>query len=113
MTLVTPAQSASQLEDTLQNAFLEYGATGYTTPSCRRVGRYSPVDADRAVSGDRVRIEVVTPPEVCDRILSYLRQEVMPHHHVVVSVETFEVLRRDNFEVAPTRDHIAETVATR
>ncbi len=99
------------LAESLEIAILERGATGYTAMPCRGVGRHSPISSEGAAIGDRVRIEIVAPPEVCDRLLTYLRQDVMPQQHVIVCVETVEVIRRDHFEIAPPSDQVVQADA--
>jgi hypothetical protein len=57
------------------------------------------MDGQASSRGSQFRLEIITPVDVGDRILAYLRQEVLPKQHVVVFAEWVEVLRRDHFIV--------------
>ena len=106
LTVVAPAE----LEETLEEAFLERGATGYTACECRGAGRRFTADGNVDFGGERVRIEVVAPARVCDRFLRYLRQEILPNHRVMACLESVEVARRDQFEVKQTEERATLTV---
>jgi MFS superfamily sulfate permease-like transporter len=97
------------LESPLEDAFLRAGAIGYTATSCRGAGHREAIASGPSKNGQRVRIEVIAPAEVCDRMLAYLRQDVLPHQHVVACVETVEVIRRDYFEQSPAGRQLAES----
>jgi hypothetical protein len=45
-----------------------------------------------------VRLEVITVPEVCDRIVEYLRVRIMPVRQVTACVETVDVIRLSAFQ---------------
>ena len=85
------------IEQWLEDNFVQRGATGFTAMACRGAGRRELADGTGSVNS-KVRIEVVMTPEVCDTVLEFLREEVLPKHHVTASVEAVDVVRRDHFE---------------
>lgn len=89
----------AELEETLEQAFIERGATGYTALHCRGAGQRQLKHQSRKVA--QVRIEVVIANEACESILDFLREEVMPRYSVSASVETVGVLRPDHFVRRP------------
>jgi len=86
-----------EIEQWLEEQFVERGATGFTSLPCSGIGRR---DLEKRVtaSNPKVRIEVVMPHDTCDGILSFLRQDVLPSHQVTACVETVDVVRRDHFD---------------
>lgn len=107
------------LEDQLAQAFIDRGATGFTSIPCRGAGRRhltnGTVQAESAV-----RIEVIVPADICEPILQYLRREVMPLYHVTACVETVEAVRAEQFAPRPSdasgvdeRSDLAEAAAPR
>lgn len=96
--------SDETLERTLVTAFLDRGATGYTVVPCRGVGRHALMEGRTEENRAQVRIEFIVPPEVCDRLLAYLRQEILPNQRVSTVVESIEVVRRDYYEALPVRE---------
>jgi len=52
-----------------------------------------------------VRVEVICTKELCERLVEYLRREILTGHYVTVSVEHVDVLRRSHFE--PLEDSYA------
>lgn len=85
------------IEHWLEDKFVELGASGFTSLPCSGAGRRELASGRRAVNS-KVRLEVVMTHDTCERILSFLRQDVLPQHHVTTCVETVDVLRRDQFE---------------
>jgi hypothetical protein len=45
----------------------------------------------------QVRFEVVVPEPVAQRIVDYVRQDILPTQGITVVVETVEALRTDQF----------------
>ncbi len=86
----------AEIEQWLQQQFVERGATGFTSQPCSGAGRRE-LESDTAPSNSKVRIEVVMPHQTCEVILNFLRQEVLHSHHVTATVETVDVIRRDHF----------------
>ncbi len=88
-----------EIEEWLEHSFVERGATGFTSSPCSGAGRQDLQEGPASPTlKPRVRIEVVIPLTTCENILGFLRQEVIPHHHVTVCVETVNVVRRDHFD---------------
>jgi nitrogen regulatory protein PII len=85
-----------EIERQLEHRLIELGATGYTAIACHGMGRHDLNDASE-VPAPRVRIEVIAPPRVVDRMLDYLSQEIMPKHFITACAETVDVLRLDSF----------------
>ena len=44
-----------------------------------------------------VRIEVLAPPDLAEKMLTWLHREIIPSHAVTACLETVEVLRADEF----------------
>lgn len=85
------------LELPLEQAFLSRGATGFTATPCRGVGRHA-LEFDGAVAArDQVRIEVVGTPDVCEKLLAYVRNEVMPAERVTAYIESVDVIGPEHF----------------
>ena len=88
--------AADELEEELTTKFVEFGASGYTAISCRGVGR-STLAEGNGIANSQVRLEAVVPRDVAERILDYLRSDVLPTHKITACTETVEVLREDSF----------------
>ncbi|MFM7862691.1 MAG: P-II family nitrogen regulator, partial [Planctomycetaceae bacterium] len=76
---------------------VQMGISGWTRLDCRGSGR-SGLEDSGASGVEQVRLEVITVPEVCDRIIEYLRVHVMPARHITACVETVEVIRLNSFQ---------------
>jgi MFS superfamily sulfate permease-like transporter len=87
------------LEEWLLAEFVQCGATGYTTMPCSGAGR-SELDHGSTTSA-QVRIEIIATPEVCNRILDFLRREILSEHRVTACVETVDVVRVGHFTPEP------------
>ena len=87
------------IEHWLEEQFVERGATGFTSLPCSGAGRRELEEGVAAVDS-KVRIEVVMTHHTCEKILLFLRQDVLPEYHVTTCVETVDVLKRDQFEPA-------------
>ncbi|MCR9119218.1 MAG: SulP family inorganic anion transporter, partial [bacterium] len=90
-----------KIENWLEGEIITLGATGYTSQPCKGVGRRELANGLKAASNSKVRIEVIAAESISSTIIEFLREEVLPHHHVTVCVETVEVVRRDHFEPSP------------
>ena len=91
----------ADVEQWLEENFVELGATGFTSQPCSGAGRRN-VQNGVSTSNSMVRIEVVMPHSTCENILSFLRREVLPTRHVTACVETVDVVRRNHFDSANT-----------
>ena len=89
----------ARLEDWLLDNFVELGAMGYTSLPCSGAGR-STLRNERSAASPMVRIEIVTPRATSEKILSFLRMDVLPEHAVTACVEDVDVVRRDHFSVS-------------
>lgn len=87
-----------ELEDWLEENFIERGATGYTSFDCNGAGM-ADLEAGNKKS-PKVRIEVVMPPNVCENVLTFLRKEVEHVHRITACIEKVDVVRREHFETA-------------
>jgi MFS superfamily sulfate permease-like transporter len=83
------------LQETLESVCLDKGAAALTVGPCQRIVRRELAESNGDGSQSQVRIEVLAPAEVCDRLLVYLRQEVVPQHRITACVELVSVLQRD------------------
>lgn len=86
----------ADLEAALSDKFVEFGASGYTSIPCSGIGRTGLAERQKPRTA-LVRLETVVPPEVADRILDHVRQNIAPSRPVTACVETVQVLRRDQF----------------
>lgn len=86
----------AKLERWLEDEFVQRGATGYTVISCSGAGRRLIAGGEPPVNS-QVRIEVICTAEVCERILAFLRKEILPEHHVTACAEVVEVVRIGQF----------------
>ncbi|QDT48672.1 SulP family inorganic anion transporter [Symmachiella dynata] len=91
----------ADLEPWLQQKIIELGASGYTSQPCSGAGR-SDLENGGVATTSKVRIEVVMPDAICEGIIKFLRQDVLPTHRVMVSVELVDVVRRDHFDLLET-----------
>jgi len=87
----------TEIEQWLEEQFIERGATGFTSQPCSGAGRRE-LEGGFAATNSKARIEVVMPHHTCETILGFLRQDVLPLHNVTACVETVDVVRRDHFE---------------
>jgi MFS superfamily sulfate permease-like transporter len=94
LTIVTDAVH----EQWLEREFVRCGASGYTVVPCLGAGLRR-IAGSETVQNSQVRIEVIVPNEVCERILEFLRRETHPEHHMTACVEVVEVLRIGQFRV--------------
>lgn len=88
----------TEIEQWLEEKFVELGATGFTSQPCSGAGRRNVQDGI-VTSSSQVRLEVVIPHSTCENIMAFLRRDVLPEHRVTACVETVDVVRRDHFEI--------------
>lgn len=88
--------ASESIERWLEDRFIELGATGFTSIPCSGAGQK---DLEEGSGGrhSSVRIEVVVPDDTCNDAVSFLRDEVMPHHAITACVESVRVIRRNHF----------------
>jgi MFS superfamily sulfate permease-like transporter len=96
------------LEDMLVDKFISLGATGYNAIACRGIGQHE-LENGRRHEDSKVRIEAIVLPGVGERLLTYLRREVLPVEHLTVCIEQVDVLRRDHFEASRASFSVAES----
>jgi hypothetical protein len=92
--LVVIADTA--LEKILLTEFLKLGAKGYNCSYCFGKGRHETLE-DPYTGRSRVRIEVLTKPEVAKNILEYVHRKQFGSYPVAAFLDTVEVDQRDNF----------------
>lgn len=63
---------------------------------CHGAGRAT-LDEGNGTSNSQIRLEAVVSREVAERIIDYLRADIVPNHRITACMETVEVLRQDNF----------------
>lgn len=93
----------AEIEQWLEERFVELGATGYTSLPCSGAGRRE-LEGEVVTASSKVRIEVVMPHQTCEGILRFLRQDVLPSHQVTACVETVDVVRRGHFDLQSEND---------
>lgn len=101
VTLMANQSLRFQLLDELQKC----GITGYTATACSGAGRRH-LESGTVADNEHVRIEVIATEDVCNAIIDYLRQDILPEHHVSACIETVDVVRVGHF--APPEDAPSE-----
>lgn len=94
LTIITEPEIENELADRL----VSLGATGYTAIPCHGVGKRDIRKAFRSPE-PRVRIEVISPRNIADRILEYLAEEIAPRSFLTICVDSVDVLRAGNFSL--------------
>ena len=84
------------LESTVVKRFIELGASGYTAIPCRGVGRRD-IEGGGNPHEDQVRIEVVVPDDVANKIVDYVRHELLRSHRATVVSEIVDAVKADQF----------------
>lgn len=85
-----------EIERELADKCVELGASGYTMTPCWGAGR-STSGNGQAERREQIRVEVVAPYDVAERILDYVYHEVARRSPITACVETVEVPRPDKF----------------
>jgi nitrogen regulatory protein P-II 2 len=94
LTLLTIIAEAL-LKDRLLTEIRAAGAKGYTVTEASGEG-----SRQRRVSeflGDNLKIEVITTPQIADRLLAVLAAEYFPHFAVIAYLGTVQVVRGDKY----------------
>lgn len=92
LTLVADPDLASKLTKEI----VDMGATGFTETPGSGVGRRQ-IDKKEMSPQKQTRVEFIMPFELCEKVIEYLRTNVMAHQHITVCVETVEVVRITSF----------------
>jgi MFS superfamily sulfate permease-like transporter len=79
-----------QLEDTIIDKAVVLGVSGYTSISCRGLGRSGLNQVERRPL-DQVRIEIITRSAIAEQVLRVISDELAINHSISVCVETVEV----------------------
>ena len=85
------------LEERLEKAFIECGASGFTIAPCMGSGRHDLQDGE-IKKKPCVRIEVVATHAACECMLNFLSREIKPSNHITACVETVNVVKVGDFE---------------
>lgn len=84
------------IEKLVLDAFLKMGVKGYSCVYCFGKGRHAAIE-DPYSGKSRVRIEMVVPPALVDKIMDYLHSPQVNHYAVIEYVQTVKVDARDHF----------------
>ena len=87
----------SMLSDSLIEQFLALGSKGYTVIGCAGQGEHRAVDDPFGPASKFVRIELLVPPPVADRIMHYLKTHERRQRSIAMCVEDVKVLADENF----------------
>jgi MFS superfamily sulfate permease-like transporter len=88
-----------ELAETIKQHFTDLGASGYTIIPARGAGKEQIGSGGDLISeSPRVVMQVIATPSICNRMLNYLREEIIPDHKVTICVEDVHVLRQIDFE---------------
>ena len=100
--------ASEEIEEWLEQSFIELGASGFTALPCSGAGRRDWAQGATRANA-KVRIEVVMPYATCDAVMEFLRTEVMPEHPVTACLESVSVIRPGHFDsaVEPPDDAVA------
>jgi len=86
------------IERVLLEAFLKLGAKGYSCMPCTGKGRHETLQDPFSFSGQsRVRIEVLTKPDVADAIIDFVHKKQFGVYPVAAYTDTVRVHERDTF----------------
>jgi nitrogen regulatory protein P-II 2 len=83
------------LRDRLIQELRDMGATGYTLTEVKGEGSRGVRASDFA--GRNVRMELIVPAQLADRILDHLAEHYFPHYAVVVYTSDVDVVRGDKY----------------
>ncbi len=86
----------TSLEKILLSEFLKLGAKGYNCTYCFGKGRHETLE-DPYTGRSRVRIEVLTRPEVATAIMDYVHRKQFGSYPVAAYCDKVNVDARDNF----------------
>jgi len=92
LVVVTDESSTARLID----EFARFGASGYTAIPCRGAGRRA-IGSNGWQATEQVRLEVIVPQELAERLLEHLRRNVLPGMRATACVETVEAIFADQF----------------
>jgi hypothetical protein len=84
------------LEKILLTEFLKLGAKGYNCSYCFGKGRHETLE-DPYTGRSRIRIEVLTCPQVAASILEYVHHKPFGSYAIAAFLDTVEVDARDKF----------------
>ena len=85
----------------LLDEFVKCGITGYTVMTCTGAGRRN-LEQGTVAEDEHIRIEIIVREDVCNKVIDFLRRDILPDHHVTACVETVDVVRVGHF--APSGD---------
>ncbi len=88
--------AGAELQDWLLQEFIRCGISGYTLQPCHGAGRHD-LEMGASAPASNVRIEIIAPESLAAAILEFLRQQILPQHHVTCCVETVDVVRVGDF----------------
>ncbi|TWU34549.1 C4-dicarboxylic acid transporter DauA [Novipirellula aureliae] len=88
------------IEHWLEEELIQLGASGLTSIVCHEAKSNGVDDGVQSCNG-KVRLELIAPRSTCDAMLTFVRQDVLPLHSVLVSVENVDVLRTSDFVSDP------------
>ena len=88
------------LRDRLVDAVMTLGATGYTTTDVHGQGTRGV--KHNAIDGPSVKLEVIVPLEVAERIVEHVAETYFRHYSVIVYVQEVKVVRPAKY--GPPRD---------
>ncbi len=74
-----------------------HGATGYTLTNCAGIGRRGIQEPLPHRTRAQTRIEVIVAEATAQRILDYVRVNILSNQRATLTVETVEVLRNDQY----------------
>ena len=83
------------LEERITRELLELGATGFTVTESHGRGSRGMRTGD--IPGQGVRIEVVVPSAVSERIVARLRDAYFPHYAVIAWLTDVDVVRGEKY----------------
>jgi MFS superfamily sulfate permease-like transporter len=88
--------TSPDLDQVIQSKMIALGASGYTSIPCFGAGKHQ-----IAMAGGRgvaqVRIEILAPEKICEKMIDYLQRELQPHNRLTFTVESVQVARMDAF----------------
>ncbi|MFQ5754271.1 MAG: SulP family inorganic anion transporter, partial [bacterium] len=83
----------SILQPQLEREFIDLGTTDFTTMKCGGISGKDEVAT--AAMNPRVRIEILAQPAKAERLVSYLREKILPAYAVIACMENVEAIVPD------------------
>ncbi len=95
ITIIVP----TEVSESVCQAIIDLGATGYTLSECLGVGRHQIYEANGSlpVQSAMIKIETIVPKLLGEAIFDFCRKQIAPHHPNSICTEQIDVLKKEAF----------------